>query len=72
MRHRDLADGGLLDHRTIDRHLPTPSEKGKLEVIDRNAPIEVTGARDDPEAALANLLSGLEALGLISDSTTAS
>jgi hypothetical protein len=72
MNHRDLPDAGLNDHRTIDRHLPTPSEKGKLEVIDGNAPIAVTGARGDPEAALASLLRALEALGLISDSTTAS
>ena len=72
MNHRDLPDAGLMDHRTIDRHLPTPSEKDKLEIIDANAPIEVTGARDDPEAALANLLNALAALGLITDSTTAS
>ena len=32
----------------------------------------VTGARDTPEAALANLLSALEAQGYITDSTTAS
>lgn len=32
----------------------------------------ITGARDDPEAALANLLTGLANLGLITDSTTAS
>ncbi|NBD36737.1 MAG: hypothetical protein GVY30_12175 [Chloroflexi bacterium] len=31
----------------------------------------VSGARDDPEAALANLLSAIENLGLITDSTTA-
>lgn len=32
---------------------------------------DVTGARDTPEAALANLLTALAALGLITDSTTA-
>jgi len=32
----------------------------------------VTGARDDTEAALANLLTALDSLGLITDSTTAS
>lgn len=32
---------------------------------------DVTGARNDPEAALANLLTALENLGLITDSTTA-
>lgn len=34
------------------------------------APVEVTGARDTPEEALANLLTSLETLGLITDSTT--
>ena len=32
----------------------------------------ITGARDNPEAALANLLTALENAGLIVDSTTAS
>lgn len=32
----------------------------------------ITGARDDPEAALANLLTALENAGLIVDNTTAS
>lgn len=32
----------------------------------------VSGARDNPEAALANLLTALDALGLINDTTTAS
>ena len=31
---------------------------------------EITGARDTPEAALANLLTALDNLGLITDSTT--
>lgn len=35
-------------------------------------PIEVEGARDEPEGALASLLTALETLGLITDSTTAS
>ena len=35
-----------------------------------DAPVEVTGARDDPEGALASLLSALATLGLITDSTT--
>lgn len=34
--------------------------------------VEVTGARDEPEGALASLLTALETLGLITDSTTAS
>jgi hypothetical protein len=33
--------------------------------------LEVTGARDDPEGVLANLLAALETLGLITGSTTA-
>lgn len=32
-------------------------------------PVEVTGDRNDPEEALANLLSALDALGIITDST---
>lgn len=32
---------------------------------------EITGARNAPEAALANLLTALAALGLLTDSTTA-
>ena len=34
-------------------------------------PAAVAGARDDPEEALANLLTALETLGLITDNTTA-
>ena len=33
---------------------------------------EITGARDTPEAALADLLASLDAMGLITDSSTAS
>mgnify|MGYP001814054411 CR=1 FL=1 len=72
LSHQDLPDAGLLVHRLIDRLTPSPSEKAKLEVIDQNAPIEITGARDTPEEALADLLTALETLGLITDSTTAS
>lgn len=36
------------------------------------APVEVSGARDETEGALADLLTALESLGLITDSTTAS
>ena len=55
----------------IDRRLPTDAEKDLLEQLQALAPHSVTGARDDPEAALANLLAALEALGLITDNTTA-
>ena len=66
MDHADLPDGGLIAHHDIDRRL------SKLDKMDRLAPVAVTGARDDPEAALANLLVALASLGLITDSTTAS
>lgn len=35
-------------------------------------PQTITGTRDNPESALANLLTGLESAGVIVDSTTAS
>jgi enamine deaminase RidA (YjgF/YER057c/UK114 family) len=35
-----------------------------------NQQVSVTGARDDPESALANLLTVLEGLGFIVDNTT--
>jgi len=72
MSHRDLPDAGQLDHRAIDRRLPTDDEKAKLQTLASGAPIEITGARDVPEEALANLLAALATLGLITDSTTAS
>lgn len=70
--HRELPDAGSIDHRQIDIRLPTPKEHDKLIDIGENAPEAVSGARDDPEAALANLLTALETLGLITDNTTAS
>jgi hypothetical protein len=72
MRHKDLEGAGRLPHRTLERRLPTDHEKDILRVLSAHAPVKVTGARDDPEAALANLLSALANLGLITDSTTAS
>jgi len=72
LSHQDLPDAGLLVHRLLDRLTPSPAEKSKLEVIDQNAPVAVTGARDAPEEALANLLTALATLGLITDNTTAS
>lgn len=72
MNHSQLTGAGRLNHDQIDKRLPSPGEKHKLTVIDGNAPIEVTGARDDPTEALKNLLAALAALGLITDSTTAS
>ena len=66
MSHADLPDGGLIAHHEIDQRL------SKLDKVDQLIPVAVTGARDDPEAALANLVAALERLGLIVDSTTAS
>ena len=66
MAHSDLSDGGAIAHHEIDVRLH------KLDGIDQLAPVEVTGARDDTDDALANLLAALESLGLITDSTTAS
>jgi len=71
-QHADLPDAGEITHRLIDRHLPTADEKDKLRTISEKARQEITGARDDPEQALANLLTALATLGLITDSTTAS
>jgi hypothetical protein len=70
MDHQYLEGAGQVTHAEIDERLPTGKEKDLLnDLVD--APEEVTGARDDPEGALANLLAALESLGLITDSTTA-
>jgi hypothetical protein len=71
MTHSQLPDAGRITHEHIDHRLPTAKEKGILRTIAENAPESVAGARDDPEAALANLLTALENLGLITDNTTA-
>ena len=71
MDHHDLPDAGQISHTDIDRRLPDEREKGLLAALALNAPAAVSGARNDPEAALANLLAALEALGLIADGTTA-
>jgi hypothetical protein len=49
--------------RHPDGHLGPPVGEGNF------APVEVTGVRDDPEEALANVLVALEAQGIIIDST---
>ena len=73
MDHHDLDGTGQVPHAEIDRRLPSEGEKELLAgLASGGAPVEVSGARDDPEAALASLLAALEALGLIADSTTAS
>jgi hypothetical protein len=71
MKHQQLLGSGAKSHKLIDLRLPSPKEKSDLATIAANAPVDVDGARDDPEAALANLLTALAALGLITDSTTA-
>lgn len=70
-RHSDLQEAGRIPHVTIDAQLPTSQEKECLQAIGERAPVNVTGERDNPEQALANLLEALDGLGLITDSTTA-
>ena len=70
-RHSDLPDAGQTPHLVIDENLPTEREKAIVEEMADSAPITVSGARNDPEQALADLLAALEALGLITDGTTA-
>ncbi len=65
MQHSQLPDAGRLSHFQIDDAL------AKLQEAIENAPLEVTGARNDSEQALRNLLAALETLGLITDSPTA-
>jgi len=62
---------GLKEWDVVDENLPDEAQKAILRDLVW-APLEVTGARDDPEGALADLLTQLAALGLITDSTTAS
>lgn len=54
----------------LSRLLPTDHEKAFLEQLTAQAPRTVSGARDDPEEALADLISELARLGLVKDSTT--
>ena len=72
MAHQYLPDAGQVPHSTIDQRLPTAREKARLAMLAKGAPVAVSGARDDPEEALADLLRALEELGLIADGTTAS
>ena len=65
-------DQGLTEWDIVDDHIPTAREKGVLQVLGIEAPITISGARDTPEEALADLLQALEDLGLITDSTSAS
>jgi hypothetical protein len=60
--HDLIEDAGRISHDEVDHILHRI----------RGLPVNVTGARDTPEEALANLLTALEQLGLIVDSTTAS
>ncbi len=56
--------------KAVRSYLPTDAEKAILALVGRSAPVAVSGARDDPEQALANLLTALQTLGLITDTTT--
>ena len=64
--HADLQDAGSTTHWQIDEAIQ------KLNAALEHAPASVTGARDTPEEALANLLTALATLGLITDNTTIS
>jgi hypothetical protein len=70
--HAYIDGAGQTAHHEIDNRLPSPGERDFLTELAGDAPASVSGARDDPEAALANLLAALDALGLITDNTTAS
>ena len=72
MDHTYLEGSGQVSHAQIDKRLPTDREKSRLAEIAASAPENVSGARDNPEAALKNLLAALEDLGLINDNTSAS
>jgi hypothetical protein len=69
--HADLPDAGSTPHHIIDDNLPNDTEKAILTTLREQAPVSVSGARNNPEAALADLLAALEVLGLITDNTTA-
>jgi len=60
-----------LPNTELDKRLPTTTANYILTTITTSAPVTVTGARDEPEGALKNLLIALANLGLITNSTTA-
>lgn len=71
--HSQLDGSGQQSHDTIDQLLPNDRQKDILNKLSlQTPPVTVSGARDDPEAALASLLNALDTLGLIDDTTTAS
>ena len=71
MDHRLLDGVGQVGHEEIDRRLPREKEKDILaDMVLGSPPISVTGSRSGG-AALTNLLSALEDLGLITDNTSA-
>ena len=71
MGHHYMPCAGSQDHHRVEALLPDDAEKAVLETLGQKAPKSVSGARDDPEGALKDLLAALESLGLISDGTTA-
>jgi hypothetical protein len=64
--HAQLPDAGHVPHWQIDDAVT------KLKEAIEHAPLSITGARDTPEEAFANLLTALATLGLITDNTTTS
>jgi hypothetical protein len=69
MSHPSFPDGGHISHADIDLLLPCPRLQAFLRALRQGAPRTASGARDDPEEALADLLAELAALGLITDNT---
>jgi hypothetical protein len=61
----------VLPHSVIDERLPAHHEANLLRTLALTAPIDITGTRDQNFTALANLLTALQDLGLITDATTA-
>lgn len=58
-----LSEGRLVDASTGEEVTVTILGLGVV-------PVEIEGERDDPESALAALLTGLASAGLVIDSTT--
>lgn len=70
----DLAQDKIIGRSTASTGVPeviTCTSFGRS-FLAKSAAVTVTGARDEPEAALASLLTQLATLGIITDSTTAS
>jgi hypothetical protein len=70
----DVGDGVAVEFMVsltdagVKQWVVVPQALGSVDLS--TAPVTVTGARDVPEEALANLLTALAGLGIITDSTT--